>query len=90
MDAIRYGLLDHCDPRAGAAEAVYECAANLACVGAEYRRAREFIELRYPFFKSDSAERDALFGPGPYGAGAWPRSERAAPSAANAELVSWE
>ncbi len=24
-----------CDPRAGAAEAVYECAANLACVGAE-------------------------------------------------------
>jgi phosphoribosylformylglycinamidine synthase len=26
-----------CDPRAGAAEAVYECAANLACVGAEPR-----------------------------------------------------
>ncbi len=25
----------YCDPRAGAAEAVYECAANLACVGAE-------------------------------------------------------
>ncbi len=24
-----------CDPRAGAAEAVYECSANLACVGAE-------------------------------------------------------
>jgi phosphoribosylformylglycinamidine synthase II len=24
-----------CDPRSGAAEAVYECAANLACVGAE-------------------------------------------------------
>src|SRR5205807_9444802 len=24
-----------CDPRRGAAEAVYECAANLACVGAE-------------------------------------------------------
>jgi phosphoribosylformylglycinamidine synthase II len=24
-----------CDPRAGAAEAVYECAANIACVGAE-------------------------------------------------------
>ena len=24
-----------CDPRAGAAEAVYECAANLACVGAQ-------------------------------------------------------
>src|SRR5207248_694815 len=24
-----------CDPRAGTAEAVYECAANLACVGAE-------------------------------------------------------
>ena len=23
-----------CDPRAGAAEAVYECSANLACVGA--------------------------------------------------------
>jgi hypothetical protein len=64
--------------------------AKLACVGAEYRRAREFIELRYPFFKSDSAERDALFGPGPCGVGAWPRSESAAPSAENAELVSWE
>jgi phosphoribosylformylglycinamidine synthase len=25
----------YCDPRSGAAEAVYECAANLACVGAE-------------------------------------------------------
>jgi phosphoribosylformylglycinamidine synthase len=25
----------YCDPRRGAAEAVYECAANLACVGAE-------------------------------------------------------
>src|SRR6185437_16958751 len=24
-----------CDPRRGAAEAVYECSANLACVGAE-------------------------------------------------------
>src|SRR6202045_1295964 len=24
-----------CDPRAGATEVVYECAANLACVGAE-------------------------------------------------------
>ncbi len=38
--------------------------AKLACVGADYRLARQFIELRYPFFKSDRAEREALFGPG--------------------------
>jgi hypothetical protein len=37
--------------------------AKLACVGADYRLARQFIELRYPFFKSDPAEREALFGP---------------------------
>jgi hypothetical protein len=37
--------------------------AKLACVGADYRLAREFIESRYPFFKSDPAEREALFGP---------------------------
>ena len=37
--------------------------AKLACVGADYRLAQQFIELRYPFFKSDRAEREALFGP---------------------------
>ena len=37
--------------------------AKLACVGADYRSARQFIETRYPFFKSDPAEREALFGP---------------------------
>jgi hypothetical protein len=37
--------------------------AKFACVGADYRLARQFIELRYPFFRSDPAEREALFGP---------------------------
>jgi hypothetical protein len=37
--------------------------AKLACVGADYSVARQFIETRYPFFKSDLAEREALFGP---------------------------
>lgn len=37
--------------------------AKLACVGADYRFARQFIETRYPFFKSEPAEREALFGP---------------------------
>ncbi len=37
--------------------------AKLACVGADYRLARQFIESRYPFFKSDPAERELLFGP---------------------------
>ena len=37
--------------------------ATFACVGADYRLARQFIELRYPFLKSDPAEREALFGP---------------------------
>jgi hypothetical protein len=36
--------------------------AKLACVGADYGLARQFIEQRYPFFKSDPAEREALFG----------------------------
>jgi hypothetical protein len=42
--------------------------AKLACVGADYRRAREFIALRYPFFRSDAQEREALFGPRASGA----------------------
>jgi hypothetical protein len=37
--------------------------AKFACVGADYRLARQFIESRYPFFKSDQAEREKLFGP---------------------------
>jgi hypothetical protein len=41
--------------------------AKLACVGAEYRLARQFVELRYPFFKSDPAERERLFGPSRHG-----------------------
>lgn len=42
--------------------------AKIACVGADYRLARQFIELRYPFFKSNPAEREALFGPSAHGA----------------------
>lgn len=37
--------------------------AKFACVGADYRLVRQFIERRYPFLKSDPAEREALFGP---------------------------
>jgi hypothetical protein len=37
--------------------------AKLACVGAEYRFARIIIESRYPFYKSEPSEREALFGP---------------------------
>jgi len=37
--------------------------AKLACVGADYCLARQFVEQRYPFFKSEPAEREALFGP---------------------------
>jgi hypothetical protein len=37
--------------------------AKLACVGADYRAARQLIESRYPFFKSDPGERESLFGP---------------------------
>jgi hypothetical protein len=37
--------------------------AKLACVGADFRLARQMIETRYPFFQSDPAEREALFGP---------------------------
>jgi hypothetical protein len=36
--------------------------AKLACVGADFRPARQRIEARYPFFKSDAAERESLFG----------------------------
>jgi hypothetical protein len=39
--------------------------AKLACVGAEYRCAREFIELRYPFFRSDSAKERRCSGRAP-------------------------
>jgi hypothetical protein len=41
--------------------------AKLACVGADYRLARQSIESRHPFFKSDQAEREALFGPSNHG-----------------------
>jgi hypothetical protein len=37
--------------------------AKFGCMGTEYRAVRASIEARYPFFKSDPAEREALFGP---------------------------
>ena len=36
--------------------------AKLACMGADYRVVRSAIEARYPFYKSTTAERTALFG----------------------------
>jgi len=38
--------------------------AKIACVGADYRFGRIMIESRYPFYKSEPSEREALFGPG--------------------------
>jgi N-acyl amino acid synthase FeeM len=55
--------------------------AKLACVGADYRLARQFIEQRYPFFKSDPVEREALFGPSKQG------SSRGGSEGLGAELV---
>jgi hypothetical protein len=37
--------------------------AMFGCMGADFGASRERIEARYPFFKSDPAEREALFGP---------------------------
>jgi hypothetical protein len=36
--------------------------AKFGCMGSEYRLVRTRIEARYPFFKSDPAERASLFG----------------------------
>jgi hypothetical protein len=36
--------------------------AKAACMGSDIRSARRRIEERYPFYKSSSAEREALFG----------------------------
>jgi hypothetical protein len=56
--------------------------AKLALVGAEYRAARQFIELRYPFFRSTRVERERLFGPDTL------RSRRAGLNEDAAELIS--
>jgi hypothetical protein len=37
--------------------------AKFGCMGAEFRVVQPSIEARYPFFKSDPAERESLFGP---------------------------
>jgi hypothetical protein len=37
--------------------------AKFGCMGADFSASRERIEARYPFFKSDSTERETLFGP---------------------------
>jgi hypothetical protein len=36
---------------------------KVACMGLDFRGARERLETRYPFFRSTEAEREALFGP---------------------------
>ena len=36
---------------------------KLPCMGADYRFRRTMIEARYPFYKSEPLEREALFGP---------------------------
>jgi hypothetical protein len=53
--------------------------AKLACVGAEYRPTRQHIESRYPFFKSDPAERESLFGPPVSAASGTPRIPQVLP-----------
>ena len=37
--------------------------AKFGCMGADFHASRERIESRYPFFKSEPAERELLFGP---------------------------
>jgi hypothetical protein len=37
---------------------------KVACMGLDFRAARERLEARYPFFRSTEVEREALFGPG--------------------------
>lgn len=37
--------------------------AKFGCMGADFNAARARIEARYPFFKSESTERQLLFGP---------------------------
>jgi hypothetical protein len=37
--------------------------AKFGCMGMDFREMRARVEERYPFFKSDPAERESLFGP---------------------------
>jgi len=37
--------------------------AQFGCMGADFQASRARIEARYPFFKSEPAERESLFGP---------------------------
>ena len=54
-----------------------EITAKIACMAADYREVRKIIESHYPFFKSDHAERKALFGPGKIAPGACSDSDPA-------------
>ena len=38
------------------------CNGKFACMGVDFRATRGRVEARYPFFKSTTAEREALFG----------------------------
>jgi hypothetical protein len=51
--------------------------AKLACVGVDYRFARIIIESRHPFYSSDPAEREGLFGPNRFDSDPSSGSERA-------------
>jgi hypothetical protein len=54
-----FGYAPWCEPRD-----YPDVNCKIACMGLDFRAARERVEARYPFFRSTRAERDALFGRG--------------------------
>jgi hypothetical protein len=52
-----FGYEPWCEPRAYPAFNL-----KVACMGLDFRAAKERIETRYPFFRSSQDERDCLFG----------------------------
>jgi hypothetical protein len=51
-----FGYAPWCEPRAYPG-----FNRNVACMGLDFRAAKESVEARYPFFRSTQAERNALF-----------------------------
>jgi hypothetical protein len=52
-----FGFAPWCEPRE-----YPDFAAEVLCLGMDFHALRDGIEARYPFFRSSSAERDALYG----------------------------
>jgi hypothetical protein len=52
-----FGFMPWCEPRD-----YPKFNFKVACMGLDFRAAKERVEARYPFFRSTRAEREALFG----------------------------